>query len=54
MEALRYIQKIESDKLVIGNLDKFLGKEVEIIIIPLQEKESFKRKYEIINTSPAS
>ena len=37
MEALRYIQTVESKKIVIDNLDKFLGKKVEIIIIPFQE-----------------
>jgi len=35
METMRYIRKIESEKIVISNLGQFLGKEVEIIILPI-------------------
>ena len=35
MEALRYVRKIESEKIVISDLGQFLGKEVEIIIVPV-------------------
>lgn len=38
MEALRYVRKIESEKIVISNLGQFLGKEVEIIILPISAR----------------
>lgn len=39
MEALRYIQKITSDKIIISNVEKFIGENAEIIIIPLGKEE---------------
>ncbi len=38
MEALKYIRKIESDNIVISDLGQFLGKDVEIIILPLSSR----------------
>ena len=35
MEALRYIQKVTSDDLIIKDMGKYLGQHVEIIIFPL-------------------
>ena len=37
MEALRYIQKVTSESLVIKDMGKYLGKHVEIIILPLEK-----------------
>jgi hypothetical protein len=36
MEALRYIEKIDSDVITIKNLERFKGREVEIIILPYE------------------
>ena len=35
MEALRYIQKITSDSIIIKHVEKYIGQNAEIIIIPL-------------------
>jgi hypothetical protein len=34
MEIERIVKKIESDTLVLENLSKYQGKEVEILIVP--------------------
>ena len=36
MEALRYIQKVTSDSLVVPNVGRYKGKNVEVIILPLE------------------
>lgn len=36
MEAIRYIEEINSDVITIKNLDRFKGKKVEIIILPFE------------------
>ena len=36
MEAIRYIEDIDSDAITIKNLDRFRGKKVEIIILPFE------------------
>jgi len=56
MEALRYIEKIDSDVITIKNLERFKGREVEIIILPYESqisdydeewgKESWKCQYQ--------
>ena len=38
MEAERIIEKIESDTLVLHNLSKYKGQEVEVIILPFKNK----------------
>lgn len=38
MEALRTVRKIESEKIVISDLARFMGKEVEIIIVPVKNR----------------
>lgn len=38
MEAMSYIQRVESGKVIIENLEKFSGQSVKIIIIPLEDK----------------
>jgi hypothetical protein len=37
MEAERIIERIESDTLLLKNLSKYRGKEVEILIFPREE-----------------
>ena len=39
METMRCIRKIETTNIVISNLDQFLGKEVEIIILPIDKTD---------------
>ncbi len=39
MDALRYFKKITSDSIVIDNIDKYIGQEVEIIILPIEKNE---------------
>ncbi len=39
MEAIRFIQRVESGRAVIDNLEKFTGKKVEIIVVPLDDSE---------------
>ena len=36
MEAIRFIEKIVSNTLTLNNLDKFKGKKVEIIVLPIE------------------
>lgn len=36
MEAVRIIEKVESDSLVINHLSAYIGKEVEIIVLPVE------------------
>lgn len=49
MEAIRYIQKVTSDSLIIKDMGKYLGQQVEIIIFPLdntteiEEPDTVKR-----------
>ena len=40
MEAIRIIKKVNSE--IITELNKFMGKNVEIIIFPLEEKHKQK------------
>lgn len=47
MEAVRYIQKITSDSLIIKDMGKYLGKQVEIIIFPLDQDTQPERPDEI-------
>ena len=47
MEALRIIKTINSDRL--EELNRFKGKSVEIIILPSQDVETKKKKFELIN-----
>jgi len=35
MKTLRYIQKITKDSIVIRHVGKYIGQDVEIIILPL-------------------
>ncbi len=35
--TVRYIQKVTSDSLIIKDMGKYLGKQVEIIIFPLDQ-----------------
>ncbi len=39
MEAIRFIQRVEAGRAVIDNLEKFTGKKVEIIVMPLDDSE---------------
>lgn len=50
MDALRYIQKITSDSLTLKHLGKYLGKNVEIIILPLDTEadNQGKKKYKSV------
>jgi hypothetical protein len=43
MKALRYIQEVTSDSLVIKDMGKYLGKNVEIIILPLDTETEHKK-----------
>ncbi len=36
MEAIRYVEEIESNSITIKNLNRFKGKKVEIIILPYE------------------
>jgi len=36
MEAIRFIEKINSNTLTLNNLDRFKGKKVEIIVLPIE------------------
>ncbi|QEN05439.1 hypothetical protein EW093_12185 [Thiospirochaeta perfilievii] len=40
MEALRYIERIDSDVITIKNLKRFKGRNVEIIILPYESQIS--------------
>ena len=40
MEALRYIEEIDSDTITIKNLERFKGRKVEIIILPFESQVS--------------
>lgn len=59
MDAERIIEKIDSDTLVLNNLSKYKGQEVEVIIIPFRNAEKRKalhkdlplRKYGKIKTA---
>jgi len=42
MDAERIIEKIDSDTLVLKNLAKYKGQEVEVIIIPFRNSEKKK------------
>jgi hypothetical protein len=42
MEALKYIQQVTSDALIIKDMGKYLGKQVEIIILPLDNEPDRK------------
>ena len=37
MEAISYVQKVESGRLIIENLEQFSGHNVKIIIMPLED-----------------
>jgi len=36
MEAIRFIEEIDSNTLTLNNLDRFKGKKVEIIVLPIE------------------
>ncbi|MDA3937861.1 MAG: addiction module protein [Spirochaetia bacterium] len=36
MEAIRFIEEIDSNTVTLKNLDRFKGKKVEIIILPYE------------------
>jgi CRISPR/Cas system-associated protein endoribonuclease Cas2 len=40
MEAIKIVKKIDSKDLHIEELEKFIGEESEIIILPMTEKKS--------------
>ncbi len=40
MEAIRFIEKIDSNTLTLNNLDRFKGKKVEIIVLPIESDNS--------------
>ncbi len=46
MEAIRIVEKIESDTLVLHNLSRYKGKNVEIIIFPHGEEKKKRVKLE--------
>jgi hypothetical protein len=39
MEAVRSIQKIDGTTLIIDELSRFIGRECEIIILPVEKEE---------------
>ncbi len=46
MEAIRSIETVVSDSLMIKNMGKYLGQQVEIIILPLEQPEKKLEKSE--------
>ncbi len=39
MEAVRIVERVESDTLVLHNLSRYKGQDVEIIIFPYREEK---------------
>ncbi len=46
MEAVRIVEKVESDTLVLHNLSRYKGQDVEIIIFPHGEEKKKRVKLE--------
>ena len=46
MEAVRIVEKVESDTLVLHNLSRYKGQDVEIIIFPYTEEKKKRVKLE--------
>ncbi len=44
MEALKLEKKISSNKLIIEGLEKYIGLDAEIIILPIQKKSELEKK----------
>ena len=41
MEAVRYIEEVDSNTITLKNLDQFKGQKVEIIIMPYETEPQF-------------
>ena len=55
MEAIREIKKVENDKITIELPDEFIGSEIEIIVIPLENKEKIHgEKLELLNLAESA